>query len=117
MKWLATLLLLLCAGCAIPKGDVVSVTQSVIGIKIGQNPATQTPEVQIGFFRSTYQVVPTSTNMIYAPKVNSSLSLDQRAFTTSIDEDFQTGGAEAPPDSVAKKGAAMRIKTPLRGPP
>jgi hypothetical protein len=102
---------LLFLGCTIPKGDVVSMTQSVIGLRIGENPKTQTPEVQIGFFRSTFQFVPTSTNKVYAPMVNSSLSLDQKAFSTSIDEDFQTGGATSPTNSVAKQGALMRQKS------
>lgn len=106
------LLLLLLAGCKIPEGRIVSITQSVIGIKIGENLATQTPEVQIGFFRSTFQIVPTSTNELHAPKVNSSLSLDQKAFTTSIDENFLTGGAEPAEDSVAKIGATSRTRTP-----
>jgi len=111
MKLWPLLLVCLC-GCSIPKGEIVSITQSVIGIKIGTNVRTQTPEVQIGFFRSTVQFVPTSTNNIYAPEVNSSLSPDQKNFTTSIDEDFTTGGAVSPDNSVAKRGAAMRLKSP-----
>lgn len=116
MKPLFYLLLLplLLAGCKIPEGRIVSITQSVIGVKIGQNPATQTPELQIGFFRSTFQIVPTSTNELHAPKVNSSLSLEQKAFTTVVDEDFTTGGAEPHEDSVAKRGATSRGKVPMK---
>lgn len=117
MKHTYLLLVGLLTGCAIPKGDVVSITQSVIGIKIGQNPATQTPELQIGFFRSTYQIVPTSSNDIFAPMVNSSLSLDQKAFSTGIDEVFTTGGSEplADESSPAVIGAKMRAKEPKTG--
>lgn len=107
--------LFLLAGCKIPKGDIVSVTQSFIGIRVGQNPQTGTPQLDVGFVRTTFQIVPTSTNQIYAPPVNSSLSLDQKAFTTSIDEDFQTGGAHAPSNSVAQRGALMRGKLPMKG--
>lgn len=109
------LLLLLLAGCVLskPNGNIVSVTQTVIGIKVGQNVVTEMPEMQIGFFRSTFQIVPTSTNQIFAPSVNSSLSLDQKAFSTQIDEDFTTGSAMAPTDSVAKRGALSRGKAPM----
>ncbi len=103
-------LLLLC-GCKIPQGTVVSMTTSVIGIRVGENPKTQTPELQIGFFRATYQFVPTSTNQIYAPMVNSGLSMDHKAFTTSVDEDFQTGGAKPPTNSVAIRGVVGRAKS------
>jgi len=114
MSRLLILLLVLCAGCRIPKGDIVSVTQSFIGIRVGQNPQTQTPQVDIGFVRTTYQIVPTSTNVIYTPQVNSSLSLDQKSFTTSIDETFLTGGAHSEPDSPAILGARMRPKAPMK---
>lgn len=98
MRFPICLALVLLAGCKIPEGKIISVTQSVIGIKIGENPATQTPELQIGFFRSTFQIVPTLTTngVISAPKVNSSLALTQKAFTTVIAEDFETSGADIP---------------------
>jgi len=111
---IALSVLLLCAGCKIPPGDILSVTQSFIGVRIGQNPQTGSPQVDIGFVRTTFQVVPTSTNVMYAPMVNSSLSLDQRAFSTSIDENFLTGGAKAEPDSPAALGARMRPKMPIK---
>lgn len=116
MKTLLLIPLVLC-GCKVPQGTIVSMTQSVIGIRVGQNPTTQTPVFEIGFLRSTFQVVPTSTNVLYSPVVNSSLSLDQKAFSTSVDEDFQTGGAVAPTNSVAQRGAAMRLKSPKAGTP
>lgn len=103
-----------CCGCRIPPGEIVSVTQSFIGIRVGQNPQTGTPQLDVGFVRTTFQIVPTSTNVMYAPQVNSSLSLDQRAFTTSIDENFLTGGAKAEPDSPAALGARMRPKREMK---
>lgn len=109
---LLLLLPLLLVGCAIPKGDIVSMTQSVIGIRIGQNPKTQTPEVQIGFYRSTFQFVPTSTNALYAPKVNSSLSLEQHGLNTTVLEDFDTSDApRVTTNSVARIRAAV-IRSP-----
>lgn len=114
MTKLLLALLLPLTGCVLskPNGQIVSVTSTVIGIRIGQNPLSQSPELQLGFFRATYQIVPTSTNEIHAPPVNSSLSLDQKAFSTSIDENFLTGGAEALPDNPAVIGAKMRAKEP-----
>lgn len=107
-KILAVLMVLVLTGCAIPNGRIVSITQSVIGIKIGENPATQTPEVQIGFFRSTFQIVPVGTNGV-VPKVNSSLSLTQKAFSTVIDEDFESGDAAVPiHPSVARLSVMAR---------
>lgn len=111
MRTLLLIPLVLCS-CAVPKGDVVSMTQSVIGIRVGTNIKTQTPEVQLGFFRTTFQFVPTSTNMLYAPVVNSSLSLDQRLFSTAISEDFQTGTSPQPTNSVAQRGVQMMWKSP-----
>lgn len=115
MKVLLLVPLVFLCGCKVPQGTIVSMTQSVIGIRVGENPKTQTPELQIGFFRSTFQFVPTSTNQIYAPEVNSSLSLDQKAFSTSIDEMFLTGGATPIPDNPAIIGAKMRLKSPKAG--
>lgn len=92
-------------------GRIVSVTQSVIGIKVGMDPANQTPEVQLGFFRSTFQIVPVGTNGS-VPKVNSSLSLSQKAFSTRIDEDFETGDATVPVHpSVARMSVMARTNT------
>ena len=109
-KLIAIAALVLCAGCKIPEGDILSCTQSFIGVRIGQNPQNGSPQVDIGFVRTTFQVVPTSTNVMYAPMVNSSLSLDQRAWSTSIDENFLTGGAKPEPDNPAALGAKMRPK-------
>lgn len=113
---LLLLIPLLLTGCVLskPNGQIVSVTSTVIGIRLGQNPLSQSPELQLGFFRATYQIVPTSTGQIHAPMVNSSLSLDQKAFQTGIDEVFTTGGSESLADesSPAVIGAKMRAKEP-----
>lgn len=101
---IALITLLTLAGCQGPPGTISSTTTSVIGLKASY----QGYGVIFGVIRETFQVVPTSTNAMFAPMVNSSLSLDQKAFSTSVDEDFQTGGATAPPNSVAKMGAIRR---------
>lgn len=112
MRLALVAVLLASGGCKLPQGQITSVTSSLIGIRVGLNQATQTPELQLGFFRSTFQIVPTSTNILHAPIVNSSLSMDQKAFSTSIDEMFLTGGAETIPDNPAVVGAKMRAKSP-----
>jgi hypothetical protein len=107
------ILVLGCGGCKLPQGDIVSVTQSLIGIRFGLNPQNQTPELQIGFFRSTFQIVPTSTNVVYSPTVNSSLSLDQKSFSSSIDEDFTTGNTRPVTNSVAQRALMLRARPPI----
>ena len=111
IKLIGLAAMLACAGCKVPKGDIVSVTQTFVGFKVGQNIQTQTPEVIIGMSRTTFQIVPTSTNAIHAPQVTSSLSLDQKVSSSAIDEDFTTGGAVIPTNSVARSGALSRPKT------
>ena len=110
LKLIGLTAMLACAGCKLPKGEIISVTQTFIGFKVGQNIQTQTPEVILGMSRTTFQIVPTSTNEIHAPMVSSSLSLDQKLSSSAIDEDFTTGGAVIPTNSVAKSGALSRPK-------
>ena len=104
MKWLLPLVLF--CGCRIPVGDVVSVTTSGVGVSVGYNAASQMPELRLGFFRQTFHFVPTN-----APPVTSSLSLEQHGFTSAVFEEFTTGGALVPSNSVARV-RAMRYLAP-----
>ncbi len=106
-------------GCGLPgcksvtqKSNIVSITERTIGIKVGQNAQTQTPELSLGFQSMTFLVVPTSTNEIHAPAVSGGIDLQQNGFSTDIIEDFSTGEAavyEKPP--VKKKTAVVLPKT------
>jgi hypothetical protein len=101
----------LLTGCASnSKGNITSVTQSVIGIDISQSADSAVPHVRLGFVRSQYHVVPTGTNM-YAPAVISSINLSSGVNENEISEDFATGGATrdlAGSESPAKIAAAKR---------
>lgn len=75
----------------------MSVTTSGVGLMIGYNASSQMPEVRIGFFRQTIHLIPTNS-----PAVTSSLSLEQHGFSSTIFEEFTTGGALIPSNSVAR---------------
>jgi hypothetical protein len=95
-----TMLVALCAivaftGChdlKPPANAIVGGTARKIGIMVGQNQASQTPEVTIGFYSFTYHRVPTGSN-ITAPPVRAGIRMDQSGFSTDIVEEFTTGAA------------------------
>ncbi|HTH49749.1 MAG TPA: hypothetical protein VMB21_19705 [Candidatus Limnocylindria bacterium] len=103
------------AGCRIgpPDGRIIGVTQSVIGISIGQSSADAVPHIQLGYSRSQFHIVPTGTN-IFAPAVLSSMSLDNTFSHQVIDEDFATGGAtrDVKDNSPAATAVKARTATP-----
>ncbi|HTH46281.1 MAG TPA: hypothetical protein VMB21_02095 [Candidatus Limnocylindria bacterium] len=110
--------LLLSAGCRLgpPDGRIIGVSQSTIGISIGQSSADAVPHIKLGYERVTYNIVPTGTN-IFAPAVLNSLSLDNTFSHQVIDEDFATGGAtrdvkDNSPAAVGAKARATRTATP-----
>ena len=88
-------------GCVM-RGNITSETVSGIGLSVSYNQSTQLPEVRLGYFRQTYHFVPTN-----APAITSSLSLEQHGFNTEIFEEFTTGGAQIPSNSVARTRAMM----------
>ena len=57
---------MLMAGCttAVGSGRVVAVTERGFGIKIAQQTQNQTPEIALGFFSSTVELIPTATNAV-----------------------------------------------------
>ncbi len=93
---LIPLLILLC-GCTVPRGDIVSVTTTCYGAKFGYNAANQMPELYVGIIRQTAQIVPSNS-----PPVTSSLSLEQGWLTTKVFDEFTTGNASIPSNSVSK---------------
>jgi hypothetical protein len=105
-------LALLCAGLALaagsggcripqpPKDAILSATVRRIGISVNQNPATQIPELNLGYFSGTYHRVPTGTTN--APAVDSGIDLSQSGFSTGIHEQFRTGGAAVRGTNVLK---------------
>lgn len=73
-----------------PKQALVRVTGSSIGISVGQNPATQSPEIILGYKRVTYDRIPTSagTNVFIAP-VDTGIQVSG-GFDASISERLNT---------------------------
>src|SRR6266704_1910927 len=96
-KFLFSILALCLSGCKIPRGDIVSVTTSGVGVSVGYNAASQMPELRLGFFRQTFHFVPTN-----AIPITSSLSLEQHGLAANVFEEFATGGASIPTNSVAR---------------
>jgi hypothetical protein len=76
-----------------PPDSVVRITVRSIGVSVGQNQATQTPEAQIGYKSATYDRVPTSTNPVYAAPVKADIGVTGEGFGARITENFQTGAA------------------------
>ena len=87
------------------KGDIVGITQSVIGIDLSQSPADAVPHVRIGYVRSQIHVVPTgkgTNGVIHAPPVANSAHTEVTLGKTDITEDFTTGSAAE--DDVWREG-------------
>jgi hypothetical protein len=72
-----------------PTNAIIAVTVKKIGIVVAQNPATQAPEVTVGYSSATYHRVPIfGTNV---PNVDAEIGTDQTGFNTEIHERFRTG--------------------------
>lgn len=91
---LALGLALLCAGCvtAIKHGNIISVTERGFGVKVtATSTTTQTPEIWVGYFSSTFRMIPTSTNSIYSPNFADTIEIGQSAIPFSLDIQESTG--------------------------
>lgn len=98
MKAILLFAIALCSGCAIsvgprglravpvtpPPNAVVRLTVRSIGIHAGQNQATQTPELVIGYRSATYDRIPTGTN-ITVPHVSARIDVDRGSIAESIE--------------------------------
>ncbi len=86
-------------GCTSVKqhGNIVSVTESTLGIDMSQG-VNQAYRLRLGFNRTQYHVIPTDTNVIYAPNLSSSIDIDHHALSTHVAEAFGTGAAATKPD-------------------
>jgi hypothetical protein len=83
-------------GCAFTdrRGEIITYTQSMVGISIGQNPATGSPEIKIGYLRANATKVPTGkgTNGIAVPSLQSQIKVGVGT-NTHIDETMAMGAA------------------------
>ncbi len=91
-------LVILTMGCktVINSNKMIMVKSSCIGISIAENPATQLYEFKLGFIRNVFQMIPTSTNHIYAPNYIDVYDFGTSStwgspFSTTISEDTGTG--------------------------
>lgn len=96
---------LLCAGLLLALGvtgcqtalnsdKIISVKQRCFGITVETaNTANSTPSIKLGFCSTVWQVIPTSTNSIYAPSYVDTFNLDQglNPFATGISENTGAG--------------------------
>ena len=140
MRAALLLVLCLCAGCAIttrrtttvitqgPNGwttntvkdvrkeefagnKIVAVKIRFFGLMAGQNPATQTPEVKLGWGSSVVMMVPVSTNAVFAPRYFDVFEIGQglNPFSTHIAENAGFGdvsvGTNATGAAVIPKAA------------
>ena len=77
--------LLLVTGCqtALNSNKVLSETSWVVGLRVKTTDSTSgnlLPDVQLGVMRQTITMIPTSTNLIYAPKFGVAYSGKQNAW-------------------------------------
>jgi hypothetical protein len=73
-----------------PQDAAVRITVRNIGLHVGQNAATQTPEAQLGYQSATYDRIPTSTNQVYIAPVRAAIAV-KGGFDVSVDENLETG--------------------------
>lgn len=113
---LGTLLLTGALGCVAVKqhSNIVSSTTSTIGLDISQSADGSLPHIRLGYVRAQFHVVPTvrnSNEWIHAPAMVSSMNLESKPSTQSIQEDFATGDAVrwlADTDTVARQAIAAK---------
>jgi hypothetical protein len=103
---------LLC-GCATPRGVIQTGTSTVIGMEVSKDPESSFPHLRLGFMRSQKHTVPTSKEAIFAPPVQSSISLNHHLMTTEIEEDFATGilaTSGTSPETTAQRAVNRKAK-------
>lgn len=72
---------------------IVSVTTTVLGLRLAQNNAQQTPEMDFGYSRQTVVLMPANTNgPIYSPNYANTFNFDQtKAFSMGLGESVASG--------------------------
>ncbi len=77
----------------LPARRIVNVSQSTIGINVGMNTATQTPEFQIGYKRFSGQIIPTSEGPINTVPFRVDMGVRKDGFDAGIAEKVESGSA------------------------
>lgn len=113
----------LATGCvtAIKSDKIITVKERLFGISVGQSPATQTPEVRLGFGSIVYMMIPTSTNVINTPRFADTFNIDQglNPFGFKVIENTGAGdvaiGTNATSTAIVPKAARPPLPpTPIR---
>lgn len=93
LLWSIPLALLL-SGCVLPSDSrIVSRKIRVFGIMVSENPATQVPEVYLGFVSVVSQSIPVSTNKLYSARYADTFAIGQglNPFTWNVQENTAAG--------------------------
>ena len=97
----AALLSLTACNTALNSGHVVSVTERVIGLKVAQAVANETPEFTFGFTSTTVILMPTITNaQLNCPAVADTFTFTQPTlFDLGLGETFASQSYQTGPDT------------------
>ena len=85
-------------GCstALKSDKIVSVKSRSFGLVVGQSPANETPQVELGFNSLVIHIIPTSTNTLYCPRYADVFKLNQglNPFGFGVEETTGAGDVE-----------------------
>lgn len=93
---IAVMVPLLFTGCLLKRhqGEIVTFSQSVVGIDISQSPQSPMHHLRIGYIRAAGHIVPTTTNGVPVNTPNFQNSMNVGAGSTAhIREDLAVGAA------------------------
>lgn len=94
-------------------------------VETSSTSANSTPSVKMGFFSEIVQIIPTGTNVVYAPPYMDTFNIGQSAnpFDTTIQEDtgignVTLGGTNAPSARFSTLGPIRKsiVATPTNAP-
>ncbi len=103
-----------CTSVVMNSNKIVVIKTRWLGVSVGENPATQMPEIKLGWGSVVYQMIPTSTNgPVYAPRYVDAFDLGQaiNPFATKIIENTAIGDT-----AVGENGAGGAILPKLHAP-
>lgn len=77
---------------------------------VAENPATQVPEIYLGFISVVRQTIPVSTNKMYAPRYADTFSMGQglNPFSWNVQENTAAG------DVAVSNSTSVPINLPMR---
>jgi hypothetical protein len=122
---LVSLTVFILAGCttALQSDKIISIKTRCFGVIIETSSmsANSVPTVKLGFISQVVQLIPTSTNVLYAPNYMDTFDLGQgmSPFSTTISEDTGTGNVMLDPGTATiittnKMGLATTNHAPYK---